>query len=267
MAKIKLTDGLRREYEKLFETCSVRPQYQSQIDAAVAKMITNKARYAALGQTTGVPWTLIAVLHELECSQKFDRHLHNGDPLGAKTVQEPKGRPPGPGPWTWEESATDALSIEGWTKWNAWSLSGTLYKLEGFNGFGYRSYHPSVLTPYLWSYSTHYTAGKYKADGVFSPTLVSKQPGTAVLLRRPAEKGGSSLSDEQPPQPEGPPLVVAYMASKPTDPNLIARAITLQNWLTTHTGIFVKPDGWAGRNTSDAYKLVTGHYLPGDPRG
>jgi hypothetical protein len=31
--------------------------------------------------------------------------------------------------------------------------------------------------------------------------------------------------------------------------------------------VFVKPDGWAGQHTSDAYKLVTGHHLPGDPRG
>lgn len=266
MAGLVLNDGLRQEYEKLFESCSVRPQHQAEIDAAVKKMIANKARYAALSATSGVPWPLIAVLHELECSQGFNKHLHNGDPLSAKTVQVPKGRPPGNPPWTWEVSATDALTIEGWTKWKDWSVAGTLFKLESYNGTGYRLYHPSVKSPYLWSYSNHYIAGKYKADGVFSSTLVSKQPGTAALLRRLAEKGEASFSDQPVPPANTPPLVVAYMKKKPSDPDLLAKAIVLQSWLTTHSGVFVKADGWAGENTSNAYKLVTGHYLPGDPR-
>ena len=267
MAKLSLTNDLRNEYGRLFETCSVRPQYQREIDRAVDKMIANKARYKSLSAKTGVPWTLIAVLHELECGQRFDRHLHNGDPLGAKTVQVPKGRPPGPGPWTWEESAADALTVEGFPRWSDWSVAGTLYKLEGYNGFGYRLHHPSVLTPYLWSYSNHYSSGKYKADGVFSPSVVSKQPGTAMLLRRLAERGESAFADQAPPKPSGPPLVVRYMSKKPTDPTLIAQAKTLQQWLTSHSGVFVRDDGWAGQKTSDAYKIVTGHFLPGDPRG
>jgi len=262
---LTLTDGLRQEYRHLFETCVVRPQHQPEIDAAVAKMLANKARYQAFAATVNVPWTLIAVIHHLECSQSFQRHLHNGDPLSAKTVQRPPNRPPGSPPWTWEESARDALTIEGYTKWKDWSIAGTLFKLESYNGVGYRLYHPSVLSPYLWSYSNHYAAGKYKADGVWSPTLVSKQPGTAVLLRRLAEKGESAFADQA--APAQAPLVVAYMTTKPTDPALIAQATALQQWLTSHSGLFVKPDGWAGKNTSDAYRAVTGHYLPGDPRG
>jgi hypothetical protein len=31
--------------------------------------------------------------------------------------------------------------------------------------------------------------------------------------------------------------------------------------------LFVKVDGWAGDRTSDAWRRVTGHYLPADPRG
>ena len=268
MAKLTLTltNDLRADYSRLFETCSVRPQYQPNIDKAVDKMIAHKDRYQALSAAVGVPWTLIAVLHELECSQSFDRHLHNGDPLSAKTVQRPPGRPPGSPPWTWEVSATDALTVEGFPKWSDWSVGGTLYKLECYNGAGYRLYHPSVLTPYLWSYSNHYSSGKYKADGVFSPSLVSKQPGTAMLLRRLAERDESAFSDQVPPKPSAMPLVVGYMRKKPTDPTLIAQATALQQWLTTHSGVFVKSDGWAGEKTSDAYKLVTGQYLPGDPR-
>lgn len=166
MAKLQLTNDLRGEYRRLFDTCTVGSSHQAEIDAAVTRAIANKARYQGVSASSGVPWTLIAVLHVLECGQSFTRHLHNGDPLGAKTVHVPKGRPSGPGPWTWEESAMDALAIEGWTRWTDWSVVGTLYKLECYNGTGYRLYHPSVLSPYLWSYSNHYTSGKYKADGV-----------------------------------------------------------------------------------------------------
>lgn len=267
MGKLALTAGLRAEYDRLFETCAVRPRHQPEIEAAVNKMIASKARYQALAQSVKVPWTLIAVLHELECGQRFDRHLHNGDPLTARTVQVPKGRPLGNGPWTWEASATDALTIERWPTWTDWSVAGTLYKLESYNGVGYRLYHPSVLTPYLWSYSNHYSSGKYKADGVFSSSVVSKQPGTALLLRRLAERGESAFTNQPPPPANAGPLVVRYMTARPRDPDLIAQATTLQNWLTTHSGVFVKPDGWAGEKTSDAYRLVTGDYLPGDPRG
>lgn len=267
MATLSLTAGLRSEYDQLFETCAVRSQYQPEIDAAAHKMIASKARYQALGSQAHVPWTLVAVLHELECGLRFDRHLHNGDPLGAKTVQVPKGRPPGAPPWTWEVSALDALTIEGFPRWSDWSVAGTLYKLEGYNGMGYRRNHPSVLTPYLWSYSNHYSSGKYKADGVFAAGLVSKQPGTAVLLRRLAELGESAFVDQPAPAAGSLPLIVAFMRAMPTNPVLLAQAKTLQRWLTSHSGMFVKDDGWAGEKTSNAYKAVTGHHLPGDPRG
>jgi hypothetical protein len=48
---------------------------------------------------------------------------------------------------------------------------------------------------------------------------------------------------------------------------MVARALDLQRWLNTFPGIFVKENGIPGQRTSDAYKKVTGTYLPGDPRG
>jgi lysozyme family protein len=63
-----------------------------------------------------------------------------------------------------------------------WPLSVILFKLEGFNGFGYRTKHPEVLTPYLWSFSNHYTKGKFTVDRKFDANAVSKQCGAAVLL-------------------------------------------------------------------------------------
>lgn len=183
MAKIlTLKDSLRTEYDRLFAECVVRPIHMDAINNSVQRIIGGKSRYQAVAQATGVPWTVIAAIHLLECNLSFTRHLHNGDPLSAKTSHIPKGRPPGTAPWSWEESAVDALRE--FAQWNDWSVAGTLYKLESYNGFGYRLYHPTVLSPYLWSYSNHYTKGKYAADGVWSASLVSRQPGAAVILRR-----------------------------------------------------------------------------------
>ncbi len=47
-------------------------------------------------------------------------------------------------------------------------LPGTLYKIEGYNGWGYRMKHPQVYSPYLWGFSNHYQKGKYIADGTWS---------------------------------------------------------------------------------------------------
>jgi cell wall-associated NlpC family hydrolase len=64
-----------------------------------------------------------------------------------------------------------------------------LYKLEEYNGFGYRNLRPAIASPYLWSFSNHYARGKFVADGRFSPTAVSQQCGAAVLLKRLAQTG------------------------------------------------------------------------------
>jgi lysozyme family protein len=267
MPKISLTDALRKEYEDLFNSCIVRPERAAFVNDIVNKLLANKSRYERVSNALGVPWAFIAVIHNMEASQNFSRHLHNGDPLTARTVQVPAGRPKtGQPPFTWEDSAIDAISMKGLGSKTDWSLAGTLYQLEGYNGWGYRLYHAHVLSPYLWGFSNHYTSGKYAADGVWSDTLVSKQCGAAVLLRRMAELKLFEFADQPDPGESGKPLVVNYSMTKPTDPMELKRAEDLQRWLNTFPGIFVKVDGAAGSLTSEAYKKVTGSYLPGDPR-
>jgi hypothetical protein len=141
-----------------------------------------------------------------------------------------------------------------------------LYQLEGYNGWGYRLHHTHVLTPYLWSFSTHYTSGKYVADGTWSDTAVSKQCGAAALLRRLAELHKIGFPDQPRPTAESSPLVVGYAAAKSSDLAVIRQAEDLQRWLNGFPGVFVKIDGVPGEKTSTAYKHVTGSYLPGDPR-
>lgn len=60
-----------------------------------------------------MPWYFIAAVHLRESSFQVDRHLHNGDPLTGRTVQVPAGRPPvGDPPHTFEQSASDALTLK-----------------------------------------------------------------------------------------------------------------------------------------------------------
>jgi lysozyme family protein len=181
---LPLTPELRAEYQSLFDTCQVEPEKQAEVKSLAAKIVHNQSRYEAVGTALSIPWQFIAVIHNMECSQRFDQQLHNGDPLTARTVHVPAGRPvEGDPPFTWEQSATDALQLEGLDQVTDWSLPGLLYRMEKYNGFGYRIRHPEVLTPYLWSASNHYTKGKFVADGKFDPDAVSKQDGGAVILQ------------------------------------------------------------------------------------
>ena len=145
------------------------------------KIVANRPRYEQVEKATNVPWYVVAVIHSLEGSSNFSRHLHNGDPLTAKTVHVPKGRPPGTPPFKWEDSAIDALRFDNMTGVAKWTLPVILFKLEGFNGFGYRTKHPEVLTPYLWSFTNHYQKGKFVADGKFDVNARSKQCGAAAI--------------------------------------------------------------------------------------
>jgi lysozyme family protein len=182
-ARPKFSD-LKDEYTALWAEMALRKAKLPEINAIVNKIVANKARYVAVQDSTSVPWYVIAAIHSLEASSRFSRHLHNGDPLTAKTVHVPAGRPPGNPPFTWEESAADALAYDGITGNTDWSIERIAYIFENFNGWGYRRFHPEVKSPYLWSYSNHYTRGKYVADNQWSPTAISQQCGAMVIIRR-----------------------------------------------------------------------------------
>lgn len=267
MATVNLTGALRAEYESLFNSCTVNPRHMATVDHCVGRLQTNRPRYQVVAGGLGIPWAFVAVIHNMESSLDFSRHLHNGDPLTSRTTQVPAGRPKtGAPPFTWEQSATDALTMKKLGAGTDWSLAGLLYQLERYNGWGYRLYHPHVLSPYLWCFSNHYKSGKYVSDGTWSDTAVSRQCGAAVLLRRMAEKGYIDFVDQPAPQAGLKPLVPVYSRKKSADPLIVLRVEELQRWLNTYPGIFLKVDGAPGNLTSGAYKKVTGSYLPGDSR-
>ncbi|OBP15706.1 hypothetical protein A5320_10400 [Rheinheimera sp. SA_1] len=264
MSKIVLTAALRADYQRLFDQCQINSAKAPLVEQTIQKIMNNKTRYQAVSALSGAPWYVIAVIHLLEASLNFNSHLHNGDPLTARTVQVPAGHPKkGNPPFTWEESALDALSLKGVNKVKDWSLPALLYTLESYNGMGYRIYHPHVPSPYLWGFSNHYVSGKYTHDGRWSDSAVSQQCGCAVILRRMAELDLIEFADQ--PVAEASQWQVHYSERAFTDPAQQAKAVALQEWLNTHPGIFVKPDGIPGRRTSDANFRISGHYLPQDP--
>jgi lysozyme family protein len=183
------TPQLRDEYRRLFTTARVDPARKSLVAQTVDTIVANKHRYQSIGNAVAVPWWFVAIVHDLEASLNFHAHLHNGDPLTHKTVHVPRNRPPGNPPFTFEESAIDALTIEGFAHVRDWSISHALYRLEAFNGFGYRNLARPIPSPYLWSFSQHYTRGKFSGDGIFDPNLVSQQCGAGVLLRAMVDRG------------------------------------------------------------------------------
>jgi len=112
--------------------------------------------------------------------------------------------PRGRGPFvTWEEGARDALEYDGLDQVDEWSPARACFEIEKFNGFGYRN--RGVPSPYLWSFTNHYSRGKYVADGRFSAAAVDKQCGAIPVMRRIMEITGATFGDDT-------------RAPKPTEP-------------------------------------------------
>ena len=184
------TKKVKSDLIKLWRGCKINHKKISQVDKYVNNIIRGQPQYEKVAGIIGCPWYLVGVIHGLECSFNFKEHLHNGDSLKRRTVHVPRNRPDfGTPPFNWTVSAVDALEIKGWHKIKDWSMEEILYQLERFNGFGYRNHHPKVKSPYLWSYSNNYIRGKYIGDSKWSALTVSKQAGTAVILKRMYERG------------------------------------------------------------------------------
>ncbi len=151
-------------------------------DAVARRLVSpsGKARYQSVSAKTGVPWAVIAVIHERECSQDWTRSLAQGDPWNRTSVHVPAGR----GPFiSWEATAVDALvNCAPYAAWNKdWSIGRALTKLEEYNGLGYAA--RGQPSPYLWSGTDQYKSGKYVRDGLYDPDAVDSQLGCAGLLK------------------------------------------------------------------------------------
>jgi lysozyme family protein len=224
-------DALRNDYATDWKRMIIRDNRREAVDAIARKLIRSKPRYQAVANSTGVPWFVIAVLHERESDADFSTHLHNGDPLRGRTYHVPAGRPPPPAkpPFTWEESAEDALIYDGLASIKDWPIERIAYACEGYNGWGY--HNRGMPSPYLWSFSSIYRSGKYVGDGEFSSSAVDQQCGVMPMLYAMAQLDQSVMlvgaglkpapTSDGVPQPPAPP-------PRPPPPKQSAKVIPIR---------------------------------------
>lgn len=160
---------------------TLRTERLREVQATARRIFKGRDRYEKVSSATGVPWFVVGLIHAMEAGLSFDDHLHNGDPLDERTVHVPRGRPKqGTPPFTWEDSAIDALGYDGLTVIDNWCVERIAFMLESYNGWGYRG--KGVPTPYLWSYTNQYEKGKFVRDHVFDANAVSEQSGAMAIL-------------------------------------------------------------------------------------
>lgn len=169
----------------LFQTLTINPDKISLAKPKAYGLMVGEKEYVSVSEKTGIPWFVVGTIHQMEAGVSFTRHIHNGDPLTGRTIHAPAGRPkamPASGdfPYTWEESAIDALT--GYPphppKWDSGHI---LIFLEAYNGFGYRE--RGLKSPYIWACTNNYKSGKFSSDGKYDPLAVSDQIGCAAILK------------------------------------------------------------------------------------
>lgn len=166
------------------------------------RLVAAKQRYMAVSAKTGIPWPFIAVTHQRESSQNWERSLAQGDPWNRVSTHVPAGR----GPFkSWEEAAYDALVNCGpyAARNKDWSIGGTLTKLEEYNGLG--NAMRGRPSSYIWAGTDQYVSGKYVRDGVYDANHVDTQLGCAGLLMTMMQLDPSIKFDGLEKQPVFPP--------------------------------------------------------------
>lgn len=174
-------DKLKAANLARWNACHLLPQWLGVLDSVAHRLVAAKSRYENVRTESGVPWPVVAVIHQRESSQSWLGSLAQGDPWNAVSIHVPRGRGPFP---SWEAAAEDALVVcpPHAAHWHDWSIGGALTLLEQYNGLGYAAMgRPS---PYVWSATDQYRSGKYTADGHYDPNAVDHQTGCAALLVR-----------------------------------------------------------------------------------
>jgi lysozyme family protein len=240
-------------YRALYTRAKTRADIATQARAVAQKIIAQRAVYDAIAVRTGVPMAFTGPVHNRESGLRIDRHLHNGDPLAARTVHVPAGRPAnGMPPFTFIDSAVDALTMppHALQKVGVWSLERILYEAEKYNGWGYLG---KTNSPYLWAGTSEHTAGKFVADHVYDPAAVDKQLGCVPVLKALAELDPS--------------IAAMVAASEPVPPPDVTAAVARSARTTRNGGAIIAASGAAGETINGAsrqpeQKSATGVAVP-----
>ena len=160
----------KNAYENNWADLEIRANRLQEARNQANRLLHGKPTYQQIESKTGVPWWFVGLCHYRESNFNFDTYLGNGQSLARVTTIVPKGRGPFTGPDAFINGALDALRLEGFIGANDWGIARALYRLEGFNGYGYHG--KGVNSPYLYGGSTIYgppeaKGGKYVADHVF----------------------------------------------------------------------------------------------------
>lgn len=200
-------ESMREVYVKKWN--SIKLTGAATTKKSVDSLMKGKEQYERVAASIGCDWWIIGLIHMRESSYNMKTHLHNGDPLTARTVHVPAGRPAtGNPPFDWFESAIDALAsrknmlkeiagLKGLDK-----IAKLCYFLEDYNGWGYQTGSgqntvPAKTSPYLWSKTNAYSSGKYVADGKFNSMAKDAQQGCIALVKCMVDENIISIDTEE----------------------------------------------------------------------
>lgn len=178
-----------------WHACQVRPEHVNEITRMADLCMKFKSiYYDPASAKTGIPWYVIAVIDMREEDFDHTGYLGNGDPLNRVTRDVPRGR----GPFSsWADGAIDALTMDKFNRLPSgghWDIVTTLWKLEDYNGVGYRNM--GLPSPYVWALTNQQVEGKYTSDGSYDPNVWDQQPGCAGVLLTLKTKYSIDLSEQ-----------------------------------------------------------------------
>lgn len=170
-------DSLRQDHAENLSKMKILEKIRPALEKFRQKALANRGRYEQVAAQTGVPWKLIAALHNRESGMNFDTYLHNGQKLGTPTTAVPVGKLF----YDWETAAIDALQAKRNNINQNSDLADQLAYSESYNGLGYRrpGFGPSG---YVYAGTNIYQGGKYVKDGVYDPNHFDQQLGVAPML-------------------------------------------------------------------------------------
>lgn len=178
--------------QALWTKVNILPNRLAEVQHVAGRLVAPyaKSRYQEIEKATGVPWFIVAVIHERESGQSFVAQLGQGDPLGLVSRHVPRGRGPffnhpndPPLQDAFYRGALDALidCPPYASKWKDWSAGGALTLLISYNGFGYDAH--SENSPYDWGATDQEQRGKFTSDGIYNNAVWDTQVGCAAMLK------------------------------------------------------------------------------------
>jgi lysozyme family protein len=191
-------------YKTMFARAKVKPERAAAAKQLAVKIKASRVKCVPVEAATSVPWEWVAITLLRESSLNFSTYLGNGQPLSKRTTIVPKGR----GPFrTFADGAIDAIGLHKLDKVPVWSVERMLYEWERWNGWGYLG---KTNSPYIWSWTSEYTSGKYVADHDYRASVIDPQPGCAAVFKALIEidPAVAARVNGMPSEPTAPPDVI-----------------------------------------------------------